>query len=67
MSGNVREAFFGKDEADALGKHEATMRKYREQRANAINLLLGITVFVLCILILVGGVAGSVALLRLAF
>ncbi len=67
MSGDVRSMFVGPENAAKLSQHEAVMRKHREQRANAINLLIGVAVFVLCILILVGGVAGSVALLRLAF
>ena len=64
---DVRSMFVGKEESDRQSEHEQKMREYREQRTNAVNILLGVLIFVVCILILVGGVCAAALLLRAAF
>ena len=67
MSDNVRAMFVGQDEVEAQDAHNAKMRHYREQRANALNILFGMLVFVLCVLVLVGGFAAAVLIIRSVF
>jgi hypothetical protein len=67
VTGNLRAVFVGEDEAEAQSEHDKKMRVYREQRASAMNILVGVIVFVLSILILVGGFCAAVLLVRAAF
>jgi uncharacterized membrane protein len=48
-------------------KHEATMRKYREQRAQAVNALFGIGIVLFAILAIVAAVCAAVLMIRATF
>lgn len=60
---NIRDAVNASDQA----KHEATMRKYREQRAQAVNALFGIGIVLFGILAIVAAVCAAVLMIRATF
>lgn len=57
----------GKEAADAETAHANEMKRQREARGRMVNGLLALAAFVLAAWLVVGAIAGSVALLRLVF